>query len=207
MGRGAYIDRYYIDRFLQENSACIKGRVLELANNEYTLRFGGKNVTHSDVLDVRADCAPATIVADLTSSEDIPSDAFDCIILTQTLNFIYDVRAAIQTVYRILKPGGCVLVSVSGIAQIAPEEMEYCGDYWRFTRLSLRRLFEEVFPAECVTVESHGNVLAAVAFLHGLAVEELKSEELDYRDPNFEVSVLLKAVKPVGLSALRPISE
>jgi len=198
LGRGTYIDRYYIERFLQENSASIKGRVLELSDNEYTLRFGGKNVTHSDVLDVRAGYAPATIVADLTSSDDIPSDAFDCIILTQTLNFIYDVRAAIQTVYRILRPGGCVLVSVSGIAQIAPDEMEYCGDYWRFTRLSLKRLFEEVFPAECVTVESHGNVLAAVAFLHGLAVEELKSEELDDRDPNFEVSVLLKAVKAVS---------
>ncbi len=37
--------------------------------------------------------------------------------------------------------------------------------------------------------------MAAVAFLHGLAVEELKPEELDYRDPFFEVSVLLKAVK------------
>lgn len=73
----------------------------------------------------------------------------------------YDVRAANQTVYRILKPGGCVLVTVSGIAQIAAEEMEYCGDYWRFTRLSLRRLFEEVFPADRISVESHGNVLAS----------------------------------------------
>jgi SAM-dependent methyltransferase len=195
LGRGTYIDRYYIETFLQENSSDIKGRVLELADNEYTLRFGGDKVTHSDVLDIRPDHLPATIVADLSSPDGIPSDAFDCIILTQTLNFIYDVPAAIRNVHRILKPGGCVLVSVSGIAQLAPTEMEYCGDYWRFTRLSMKRLFDEVFPEERVTVNSRGNVLAAIAFLHGLAVEELRTEELDYRDPNYEVSVLLRAVK------------
>jgi SAM-dependent methyltransferase len=197
MGRGTYIDRYYVDKFLERNSASIKGRVLELSDNDYTLRYGGAQVTHSDILDVRPDHAAATIIADLTASEDIPSESFDCVILTQVLNFIYDVHAAVQTVHRILKPGGCVLVSVPGIAPLSPDEMEYCGDYWRFTRLSLKRLFEDVFQGGCVSVEAHGNVLAAVAFLHGLAVEELKPEELDYCDPFYEVSVLLKAVKAV----------
>jgi SAM-dependent methyltransferase len=196
LGRGTYIDRFYVERFLQQNSSSIRGRVLELSDNEYTRRFGGGSVTQSDILDLRADHPTATIIADLTSGDSIPSNAFDCVILTQVLNFIYDVPSAIRTVHRILKPGGCALVTVSGIAPIAPNEMEYCGDYWRFTRLSLRRLFEEVFPAEAITVESCGNVLAAVAFLHGLAVEELRREELEYRDPNFEVSVLLKVEKP-----------
>lgn len=195
VSRGSYIDRYYIESFLQENSAAIKGRTLELSDNEYTLRFGAGKVTRSDVLDVRPGHPSATIIADLADADVIPSDSFDCVILTQTLNFIYDVRGAIRNVYRILKPGGCVLVSASGIAQIAPREMEYCGDYWRFTRLSLRLLFEEVFPPACVKVESRGNVLAAVGFLHGLAAEELKTEELDYHDPVFEVVVLLKAIK------------
>jgi SAM-dependent methyltransferase len=194
--RGQYIDRYYIEKFLAQHAACIQGHVLEFANNDYTLRFGGSRVTRSDVLDVRPNHATATIVADLTAADDIPSATFDCIVMTQVLNYIYDVHAAVRTVYRILKPGGCVLVSVLGIAPITPEEMEYCGDYWRFTRVSLRRLFEEEFPAADVTVESHGNVLAAVAFLHGLAAEELKPEELDACDPDFEVSILLKAVKP-----------
>jgi SAM-dependent methyltransferase len=196
IGRGNYIDRYYIETYLQQNAACIRGRVLELANNEYTIRFGGDRVTQSDVLDVRSGHQRATIVADLAEGENIPNNAFDCVILTQVLGFIYDVKAAIRTVHRILKPGGCVLVSVAGISQMAQEEMEYCGDYWRFTSLSLRRMFEEVFPAANVTVEPHGNVLAATAFLHGLALEELRRDELDFRDPNFEVSILLKAVKP-----------
>ena len=196
IGRGTYIDRYYIERYLEQNAACIRGRVLEVTQNEYTIRFGGDKVTQSDVLDIRPDHPPATIVADLTNGDNIPSDAFDCVILTQVLNFIYDVKPSIRTIYRILKPGGCVLVSVAGISQMSHEEMEYCGDYWRFTSISLRRLFEEVFPAAKVTVEAHGNVLTATSFLHGLALEELRKDELDYRDPNFEVSILLKAVKP-----------
>ena len=82
-----------------------------------------------------------------------------------------------------------------GIAQFAPQEMEYCGEYWRFTGLSLKRLFEEVFQPSLITARSEGNVLAAVGFLHGLAAEEFRQDELDYRDPDYEVSILLKAVK------------
>jgi SAM-dependent methyltransferase len=195
MGRGTYIDRYYIEKFLEENSPHVKGHVLELSDNDYTVRFGGEHVTQSEILDLRPDHSAATIIGDLTSADQIPSDSFDCIILTQVLNFIYDIHAAVQTVHRILKPGGCVLVSVPGIAPLSPDEMEYCGDYWRFTRLSLKGLFEEAFGKGQVEVESRGNVLAAVAFLHGLAVEELEPEELDFRDPFYEVSVLLRAVK------------
>ena len=67
---------------------------------------------------------------------------------------------------------------------------------WRFTTLSARRLFGEVFPTENVTVEAYGNVLVAVAFLHGLAAEELRQEELDHRDPDYEVLITVRAVKP-----------
>lgn len=55
----------------------------------------------------------------------------------------------------------------------------------RFRRpaaLSARRLFEEVFPPDRVTVEAFGNVLSVVASLQGMAAEELRPEELDYRD-------------------------
>jgi ubiquinone/menaquinone biosynthesis C-methylase UbiE len=44
-------------------------------------------------------------VADLTHADHIPSDTFDCIICTQVLFLIFDVRTAIRTLYRILKPG------------------------------------------------------------------------------------------------------
>ena len=37
-----------------------------------------------------------TIVGDLTQPATLPRDHYDCIVLTQTLQFIYDVKAALS---------------------------------------------------------------------------------------------------------------
>jgi hypothetical protein len=74
--------------------------------------------------------------------------------------------------------------------------MDRWGHYWSFTSRSVRQLFEEVFPPTSVAVEAHGNVLAATAFLQGLASEELQTSELEHRDPDYEVLITVRAVKP-----------
>jgi SAM-dependent methyltransferase len=109
--RGLPIDRYYIEKFLVEHSQDIRGRVLEIGDDSYTRRFGGNRVAIRDVLHVEEGNVRATLVGDLTRADHIPSDTFDCFILTQTLHLIYDVRAALQTIYRILKPRGVVLAT------------------------------------------------------------------------------------------------
>jgi SAM-dependent methyltransferase len=147
------------------------------------------------VLDVAEDNTRATIVADLARADHVPSDTFDCIILTQTLHLIYDVHSVVQTLHRILKPGGILLATFPGITQTSCKifDEHYC---WAFTRLSARQLFEEAFPAPNIEVEAHGNVLAAVAFLQGLAVRELRKKELNHVDPDYELLITLRAVKP-----------
>lgn len=195
-GYGQCIDRYYIEAFLNKYASDIHGHVLEIADNIYTHRFGGDNVIQSDVLHVTQGNPNATIIADLSSADHIPSETFDCIIFTQTLQFIYDVRTAIRTLYRILQPSGVLLVTIPGISQIARFDMERWGEYWRFTTLSVRKLFIEVFPDYCITVQAYGNVLTAIAFLHGLISNELRQGELDYHDPDYEVLITVRAVKP-----------
>ncbi|TVL99223.1 MAG: methyltransferase [Candidatus Brocadia sp. WS118] len=194
-GHGQCIDRYYIEDFLTQHTNSIHGRVLEIGDNAYTCRFGGERVSKSDVLFTTEDNPQATIIADLTRADNVPSDIFDCIILTQTLQFIYDMRAAIRTLYRILKPGGVLLATFPGISQISRYDMEHWGDYWRFTSLSASMLFTEVFPGRCVAVQTYGNVLTAIAFMHGLVSKELNQRELDYNDPDYEVLVTVRAVK------------
>ena len=191
--RGQPIDRYYIEQFLSVHAQDVRGAVLEVGDKAYTVKFGHDRVARSDVLHVESGQPSATVVADLTHAEDIPSEDFDCIIVTQTLQFIYGVRDAVRTLHRLLKPGGVLLTTVPGISQISRFDMDRWGEYWRFTSLSTRRLLEEVFPR--VSVEAHGNVLASVAFLHGLAAEELRPEELDYRDPDYELLITVRAVK------------
>lgn len=192
---GLPVDRYYIEHFLEQHARDIAGHVLEVRDDAYTRKFGGSRVTRVDVLHPTTDNEKATIVADLTSAEHVPSETFDCIVLTQVLPFIPDVQAAVRTLHRILRPGGVVLATMPGISQIVRYDMDRWGDYWRFTSLSARRLFECGFSQGEVRVEAHGNVLAATAFLQGLSSRDLRPDELDYRDPDYEVLLTVRAVK------------
>jgi len=193
--RGLCVDRYYIETFLANCASDIRGFVLEMGDNTYTKNFGADRVAKSDVLHAKEGNANATMVVDLTSDSSYPSESFDCIIFTQTLQFIYDFKAALTHLHGMLKPGGVLLGTFSGISHISRYDMDRWGDYWRFTSLSARRLFEEIFPAANVTVAAHGNVLTAIALLHGLAAEELKQEELDHKDPDYELIITVRAVK------------
>jgi SAM-dependent methyltransferase len=195
--RGLPADRYYIESFLAKHRRAVEGRVLEVGDNEYTKRFGADQVTCSDVLHPAGN-EWSTLVGDLSTGEGIPSDAFQCIILTQVLHHIYDVKAAIRHSYRALQPGGVLLATLPGITKICRNDFDTApwGDYWRFTSLSARLLFEETFAAGNVDVEAAGNVLTAIAFLHGIAAQELKRHELDYHDPDYEVLITVRAVKP-----------
>lgn len=193
--RGLPIDRYYIENFLARQTEDVRGRVLEIGDASYTRRFGGDRVTKSDVLHVVEGNPEATFIGDLTNADNIPSDTFDCFILTQTLHLVYELRTALSTIHRILKPGGVVLATVPGISQISDDQWAsyWC---WSFTTFSIQRLFEEVFPSANVKVEAFGNVLAAIAFLQGMAFQELRPEELDYRDPKYELLITIRAMKP-----------
>lgn len=196
--RGRPVDRYYIESFLERPSADVRGRALEIADATYIRRFGGDRVTAIDVLHSPVgDPGPeVTILDDLTTGESIPSNAFDCIILTQTLLLVYDVRAVIRTVQRILRPGGVALVTVPGITPYNHSETDTWGQYWSFTSRSIVALFAEFFPREGLTVSTYGNVLTSSAFLYSMSAEDLTREELDAHDPDFELIICLRVQKP-----------
>jgi SAM-dependent methyltransferase len=193
--RGLPVDRYYIGEWLAKHGSDIRGRVLEVGDDSYTRRFGGAGVTDAEVLHLYGGNPRATYVTDLASGEGLPDAHFDCLVLTQTLHLVYDVPAALRTAYRVLRPGGVLLATFPGISQRSDDEWAayWC---WAFTSLSATRLFHECFPPGGVTVESHGNVLAAVSLLEGIAAEEVSPEELAIKDPAYEVLLTVRAVKP-----------
>jgi SAM-dependent methyltransferase len=196
MERGKPIDRYYIERFLAKYVDDIQGHTLEIGDDTYTQAYGKDRVTKYDVLHVAENKPQVTIIGDLTGADHIPSNTFDCIIITQTLQCIYDLHAAVETVYRILKPGGVVLATVPGISKISRYDMDRWGYFWSFTTRSVQRLFEAAFLKNNIQIEAYGNVLAAISFLHGVAAEELKQKELDFIDPDYELLITTRAVKP-----------
>ena len=193
LDRGTPLDRFYIERFLDAHRADIRGRVLEVKDAGYTRRFG-QDVTVADVLDIFPANPEATIVADLTSADSVPADSYDCFILTQTLQFIREPRTALHHAHRILRPGGVVLASVPTTSRVI-REFDYLEDYWRFTVSSCTALFTERFGATGVEVRGRGNVLVSIAFLAGLAAEELSRRELETDDPDFPLLVTVRAAK------------
>ncbi len=194
---GTRIGRHYVNQFIQAHATDIKGRVLEIGDNHVTKAFGGDHVTQSDVLHAEAGNPLATVVGDLATGEGVPVGVYDCIVLTQVVQCVYDIRAAIKHTCAALKPGGVVLMTTLGLGQISRYDADRWGDYWRLSAQAAERLFGEHWPDEAVEVQTYGNVLAATAFMHGLSLEELTQEEINYHDPDYPIIVAVRAQRPV----------
>lgn len=191
LSRGTPIDRIYIEGFLEVHRDRVVGRVLEVQDAAYTERLGGRQVTRSDVLDIDPSNPHATVVADLGSPDALDSAVYDCVILTQTVQLVVDVRAALRNVYRALAPGGTLLLTAHGTSMVYDAE-----DRWRWTPASLELELRALAPGAEIDVAGHGNVLAATAHLWGLAAEDLSSEELAANDPRFPVVVTACVRRP-----------
>lgn len=192
--RGETIHRTYLEQFLQEYSPDIKGHCLEFQEDSYTSRFGGNQVTKLDILNKETDNPNATIIADLTQPNDIPSNTFDCIICTYTLHIIPDLDYMIGELHRILKPGGVLLVSVP---DITINYSQY-NELWRFTAKGLHLLLAKSFGDENVTVKTYGNSVTAAGELRGLSAPDFTKAQLNYHDPRYALVVCARGVKKSG---------
>ncbi|MBJ7328723.1 MAG: methyltransferase domain-containing protein [Solirubrobacteraceae bacterium] len=202
--RGQPVDRYYIDRFLgryagesEYVSGLISGRILEIGGREYSDRFAPPESagTRIDVLHENSANPEATIVGDLMDPSTLPQDTFDCVVCIQTLPVIWDVPSALASMHAALKPGGVLLATVPGITKALTPDRDHWGDWWRFTASSMRRLAADAFPGGDVDIVTYGNLLSATLFLQGFAAHEIPRRDLDLHDPDYEVTIGLKAQK------------
>ena len=114
-------------------------------------------------------------------------------ILTQTLQFVYELRSAVVEVHRSLKPGGVLLATVPGISPVIDDEA--LAYYWRFTAASCFELFGGELGHCAVRIREYGNAVSAIAFLAGMAYEELTPRELETYDRRYTVVISVRAVK------------
>lgn len=189
--RGTPVDRWYIERFLDRCRGDIRGRVLEVADDAYCRQFGS-SISQQDILHVDPDFPGATVVGNLAQPGVLPEEAFDCLVLTQTLHLIYDMPAAVKQIRQSLTPGGVALLTVPGVSSVDRGEW---GDswFWSLTGHSAKRLFGDEFGPENVEVAVHGNVYAATCFLQGLAVEEIDAGLLLQDDPAYPMVICIRA--------------
>jgi peptidoglycan/xylan/chitin deacetylase (PgdA/CDA1 family)/SAM-dependent methyltransferase len=192
--RGQPVDRRYIDQFLALYSSDVQGAVLEVQEDDLTRAYGGPRVDESSILDIDPANRRATMLADLRAAPDIPSNRFDCIILTQTLHVIDDMAAALAECHRILKPGGVLLATVPAASRVCLEYGEE-GDFWRATPAGARALFRFAFTPSHTSTTTFGNVLTNTAFLQGLSSSELTDAEFAAPDPYFPALTGIRARK------------
>lgn len=184
--RGISVGRYYINEFIQENKRYIQGRAIEIGDRNYTEQYGNSRESYVLNAEMSSDGDPFEIQGDLETGKNIPKEAFDCFICTQTLNFIYDFQNAARNIIAALKPGGTALITVSGISQISGHDRDCWGHYWQFTDMSLRRLFAGHEDVAEVSVTTYGNVKSSTAFLYGLSASEIENDLAD-NDPDYQL--------------------
>ena len=189
--RGVVIHRYYLKEYLRQNANYIRGHCLEFQEDSYTTKFGKDKVQLLDIINKEADRTESTIIADLTTENDIPSNQFDCIICTYVLHIIYDTEKVVSELHRILKPGGALFVSVPDIT------IKYLRfpELWRFTDEGLRAMLAKQFGNDNVSVSGYGNSLTAAGELRGLALSDFSESELAYHDSRYSLVVCARAVK------------
>ena len=195
MERGKPLDRVYLEHFLAQRSADIRGRVLEIGDSYYTKTFGAaaEELITYDVVD-----GPGIdVVGDLSTGSGLDDGSFDCLMILQTLMMIHDVQSAADTIYRLVKPGGVALVTVSFLV---PNCDDPCQDMWQWniSPNAARKLLADRFGEENIEVESYGNYATASCFLAGLAAEEVEVD-LWTHEPGYELLIAIRATKPSAL--------
>ena len=186
--RGTPVDRYYLSKFIAEIRPQIVGKILEIGGTPKDKDFYELNTgTSYQVLNLEA--GPGIdIVGDVHDSSIINSDSFDSIIIFNVLEHCYAPWIAVENIYKWLKPGGkCFAMVPSSIRIHATPK-----DYWRPLPDAFAWIFRN-FSQQKLSV--YGNPTTVIASYHGIAVEELTSEELDAFHPDYPVATCIVAEK------------
>ena len=190
MNRGTPVDRHYINNFLEEYKNDIGGTCLEVRDNRYGQQYANR-IKKLDILDIDHGNKEANLYGDLRSLDKVPNNVYNCLILTQVLQYIDDLPSTIKECHRILKPGGVLLLTVPAISRLDPKAPEY----WRFTPDGLASLLNTIFGQEKTKISAYGNVLTGLGFWVGQVAEEFSTKKLDYSDPMFPVLIAARAIK------------
>ena len=189
LDKGKSISRYYIDSFIEQHKEDIKGDVLEVGIPTYAQRYSEKIQTLDVLHFIPEENKYATIIGDLSTGYNIPQNRYDCFILTQTIQLIFEIREALRHAYNALKPGGVLLVTCSGISQISRYDMERWGEFWRLTDLSCAFLIKAVCPDAAFTIRTYGNVAVVKGLMDGIHAERYHRNILEYTDPDYQIII------------------
>lgn len=185
--RGSPVDRYYLDKFIEEIHSEVKGITLEIGGNQANQEnYKFSNVTFYLTMDLEGD--DLDIVGDAHDPAAVDEASLDTVVLFNVLEHCERPWVVVDNIYRWLKPRGQVFCMVPNAQRVhrVPQ------DYWRIYPDALNSLFAR-FPRRKLYV--YGNPLTTLAAYYGIASEELSREELDYYHENYPVANCIHAQK------------
>lgn len=196
------IHRYHMEQFFVRQANDIRGAVLEVGGGAVARTYGREH--EGEIVLWKAERGGFTDsgTGRCVDPSHFAMEHFDSVILPHVLHSVQDVRKAVRSFYRMLKPAGVLLATFPGIAQTYEPDWGHHWA-WTFTPLSVQRLFEEVFSKGNVTTQAFGNVPAMITLLNGLPREVLRQSELDLYEPGYEVVMTVRAVKPLDPDSRR----
>ena len=126
------------------------------------LDLGGRIQPYRPLLEEKAklyiavDMTPSALVDIVARGEALPlqDEQIDVVICTQVLEYIHDPQLAVAEIYRVLKPGGTLFLTVPAIF---PRDADH--DCWRFMPESLRYLLRRFSRVE---IEAEGSSVTGI---------------------------------------------
>jgi peptidoglycan/xylan/chitin deacetylase (PgdA/CDA1 family) len=135
-----------LDTFVGRHRSDIRNPVLETGEPFYTAMFG-VSAGGFDVLDINPANPSANLIVSLQSAEGIPDATYNCVLLTEFLDGVSDLERTVQSLVRILKPSGVLILAVeSRRGEVPAMESE-----------SLRELLARWFNPLKIVVETYEN--------------------------------------------------
>jgi SAM-dependent methyltransferase len=164
------ITRYYVDEFYFSHVPSLKfgSRVLDLGGNKihkrgrfdiekYPLRITYANLVTAKRPDIQCDAACIPTRAGL----------FDAVICSELLEHVPEPSRVLRDVFRVIKPGGCLLVTVPFLFRIHGDP----HDYSRFTDTYWLALLKKIGYSN-LSIERQGSFYTVIVdFLKQYAVQ------------------------------------
>jgi SAM-dependent methyltransferase len=186
--RGTPVDRYYLRKFIEEIQPQVVGNILEVGGTPKDKDFYQLNASASYQI-LNLEPGPGVdIQGDVHDSSIVEPESFDSVIIFNVLEHCYAPWIAIENIYNWLKVGGKCFAMVPSAIRVHATPV----DYWRPLPDAFAWLFRKFSQTKLYV---YGNPISVIASYHGIAVEELTTEELDAFHPDYPVATCIVAEK------------
>ncbi|MBO9683395.1 MAG: class I SAM-dependent methyltransferase, partial [Flavisolibacter sp.] len=135
-----YIHYYFLIRDIRNAiNSYAKGALLDLGcgNKPYKSLYQPKTISQTGCDVIQSDKNRVDVICPVTDLK-FPDEQFDTILCTQVLEHVFEHDKMMSEIYRVLKPGGHIILTVPFVWELHEEPF----DFFRYTKHALKELFE-----------------------------------------------------------------